>query len=81
MSQLLEPLQEPLNLREVGRLVEEKKPACICGADLRGIHVEHYGPHEGGYLVGGYMERQWVYIHCFRCGYDMALHKIWRELI
>ena len=36
-------------------------------------------PHEGGILVLG-MGRQWVYIHCPKCGYDWALWKLGMQL-
>lgn len=70
---------EPINLESLARLIDEKKPTCICGEALEGSGIEHY-PHDGGVLVEGYADKQWVYIHCSECGYDMALHKIMREL-
>jgi len=70
---------KPINLKELAALIDEKKPICLCGKTLRGSGLQHYGPHDGGVLVEGYSEKRWVYVHC-RCGHDMALWKIMREL-
>lgn len=69
-----------INLETLSELIDEKKPTCICGKTLRGSGLEHYGPHDGGVNVEGYTEKRWVYVHCPYCDYDMALHKIMREL-
>lgn len=69
---------EEMTLSNIADLVDEKKPTCICGKTLLGGLIKNY-PHEGGIKVKGYKRNQWVYIHC-RCGYDMALWKIKREL-
>lgn len=69
-----------INLDELAELIDEKKPLCICGKELKGSGLNHYGPHDGGIYVEGYAEKRWVYITC-SCGYDMALWKIERELV
>lgn len=71
---------EGLDLIELAHRIEEHKPSCICGATLRGYNIDHYGPHDGGEIVRGYGDPRWVYVHCDRCGYDMAIHKIKREI-
>lgn len=68
-----------LDLDELADLIDSKKPVCICGEPLQGSGLKTY-PHEGGEIVYGKPGRQWVYVHCKKCGYDMALHKIKREL-
>ncbi|MFH2110982.1 MAG: hypothetical protein ABIJ47_06960 [Candidatus Bathyarchaeota archaeon] len=69
-----------LSLERLAALIDEKRPRCICGATLQSSHIRHYGPHEGGIHVEGFEEKRWVYVKCSTCGYDVALHKIWREL-
>lgn len=74
----------PLDLVKVAARIEDKKPLCICGQPLSGRDLRYYGPHEGGYMILGHDQPQWVYIHhnCpgLRSGYDVALWKIRREL-
>lgn len=70
--------EQTLSLERLAALIDEKHPMCICGATLQGSQVRHYGPHEGGYHVEGFEEKRWVYVTCASCGYDVALHKIWR---
>ncbi len=72
--------EQVLNLEKLAALIDEKRPTCICGATLHGSDICHYGPHDGGHHVEDFEEKRWVYVTCARCGYDMALHKIWREL-
>ena len=72
--------KQVLSLKTLAALIDEKGPICICGATLHGSDIGHYGPHEGGYRVEGFDEKRWGYVTCARCGYDMALHKIRREL-
>ena len=72
--------EQVLSLEKLAALIDEKRPTCICDAVLHGSDIGHYGPHEGGYDVNGFNEKRWVYVTCARCGYDMALPKIWREL-
>jgi hypothetical protein len=71
--------QEQLDLWKVAILIEKKKPKCICGKPLKGSGINYY-EHEGGVHIVGEKEKQWVYVHCDECGFDMALWKIWREL-
>jgi hypothetical protein len=77
-------LEEPIDLTYLANLIESKKPTCLCGKALRGSGLREYD-HDGGFRTldsyGNIMEeRQWIYVHCSHCGYDMALHKIAREL-
>ena len=73
-------MSQPINLMKLRALIDEKKPTCICGTTLKGGGINYWGPHDGGVHVEGETEKQWVYVHCSKCGYDMALHKILREL-
>ncbi|MFH2111886.1 MAG: hypothetical protein ABIJ47_11580 [Candidatus Bathyarchaeota archaeon] len=74
--------EQVLSLERLVALIDEKRPTCICGKVLKGSGLDLWGPHDGGYHVEGFEEKQWVYVHCEnpKCGYDMALPKIWREL-
>ena len=79
-------VQELIDLGELSRLIDEKKPSCICfnhktgkNNTLTGNQIDVYD-HDGGRLVLGFKEKQWVSVHCFKCGYDMSLWKIEREL-
>ena len=72
--------EQVLNLESLAALIDEKQPKCICGQTLKGSGLRYYTPHPGGYWVEGVPEKAWVYVHCPHCGYDVALHKIWREL-
>ena len=72
--------KKPINLKELAALIDKKKPTCICGEPLTGDGLSHYEPHDGGYWVEGIPLKAWVYVHCFKCSYDMALWKILREL-
>lgn len=46
---------------------------CLCGYDLRGEEVRGYR-HDAGWETNS--GRMWLYIHCPKCGYDMAISKI-----
>ena len=50
---------------------------CVCGFvfNPHRITIEHYD-HDDGYEVEGYDKRQWLYITCPRCNYQMALWKL-----
>jgi len=77
-------LEEPIDMTYLANLISTKKPVCICGKPLIGGWLQSYD-HDGGFRVqnslGEEMEKkQWLYVHCSYCGYDMALHKIAREL-
>ena len=67
-----------MRMIQIADLIDEKEPKCICGKTLEGGLLKNY-PHDGGIQVAGYKRKQWVYVHC-RCGYDMAVWKIKREL-
>ncbi len=49
------------------------KNCSYCNGHLGGIE---YYPHDGGWLVDGFSERQWLYKTCMKCGYQWALRKI-----
>lgn len=74
------PRDGEIDLFDISAQIRDKEPACICGAVLDPGNLDHYGPHEGGDLVKGFLHKQWIFIHCDKCGYDMALWKIRRDL-
>jgi hypothetical protein len=76
----MEQEQKPLSLGKLSILIDEKKPLCLCGKPLEGTGVDYWGPHDGGIYIVGEKEKQWVFVHCNHCGYEMALWKIVREL-
>ena len=45
-----------------------------CGTSLENCEIEHY-PHEDGWEVEGFEERQWLYVTCPKCGYQWSLWK------
>jgi len=51
---------------------------CTCGEPIHPEEIEMY-PHEGGIEIRN-QGRQWVYIHCPKCGYDWALWKLRMKL-
>ena len=73
-------MSKVFNLGDLALLINETEPTCICGATLKGNGIDYWGPHDGGIHVEGETEKQWVYVHCSKCGYDMALWKISGEL-
>ncbi len=64
-----------MRLREIGEAVERLGGKCLCGYRFKSGDVRCY-PHGGGVLVDDFNYPVWVYFHCPRCGYDMALWKI-----
>jgi len=46
-----------------------------CGIDLSDQPIDCY-PHEGGWNVNGFEEKQWLSIQCPGCGYDWSLWKL-----
>jgi len=48
---------------------------CSCGRDLHGLPIYRY-PHDAGWKVSGIIEPQWLYIHCPKCDYDLAIWKL-----
>ena len=67
------------NLDEIKDLINQLNPKCICGTTLRGTNTHHYGPHTSGIHLQGHTEKQWVYVTCTKCGYDMSLTKILKQ--
>jgi len=51
---------------------------CTCGEPIHPEEIEMY-PHESGIEIRS-QGRQWVYIHCPKCGYDWALWKLRMKL-
>lgn len=49
-----------------------------CGALLGSAEVHSYD-HEDGLNLRGFLQPQWVYLSCSRCGVDIALHKLTRD--
>jgi len=46
-----------------------------CGHALLSSPIQTY-PHDAGWTVQGYEEKQWLYITCPGCGYEWALWKL-----
>lgn len=46
-----------------------------CGTDLTGLPLYAY-PHGAGWTVKDLDAKQWLYIHCPKCGYDWAVWKL-----
>lgn len=53
-----------------------KRTQCTCGYDsLKNLPIEYY-PHDGGWLVQNFKEKQWLFVTCPRCEYQWALWKL-----
>lgn len=64
------------SLREIGQVIDESNLHChFCEAPLDGDAVCRYD-HDGGIMVKDFPVKQWVYVHCRKCGYDWALWKL-----
>jgi len=48
---------------------------CRCGEPLAHGKVGSYD-HEGGILIPGYGQKQWVYLQCSKCRYALGLNHI-----
>jgi hypothetical protein len=75
---------QPVDLENLKERIEEVKPTCLCGKTLRGRSIDMY-EHDGGYLTldddGTPMkERQWLSVHCDKCGYDYSIVHLIRKL-
>lgn len=58
----------------VEQITREK---CTCGHPIpKSVHAISMYPHEGGWPVEGMDKKQWLYIHCQKCGYEWALWKL-----
>ncbi|RLJ01726.1 MAG: hypothetical protein DRP08_05190 [Candidatus Aenigmatarchaeota archaeon] len=63
-------------LKEIAKLIVKSGKCCrYCGYRFTTDDIRCY-PHKGGIEVKGYEGRQWVYMHCRKCGYDWALWKL-----
>ena len=60
------------------RKVAEEKIECVKGGNCE-LELDMY-PHDYGVLVENNPERQWVYFHCAKCGYDWALWKVLKRI-
>lgn len=51
---------------------------CYCGTPYENCGVESYdyGNSKAGYVLEGFKFRQWVFLHCPKCGHDTAIWKI-----
>jgi hypothetical protein len=55
--------------------VNDHRKNCSCGTPIiKGVLASY--DHEGGMEVPGYEKKQWVYMHCPKCKYDLAVWKI-----
>lgn len=54
----------------------EKVTPTICGDCGANLGPIEYYPHDGGWTVEGFSEKQWLYRHCDKCGYDWAIWKL-----
>lgn len=60
-------------------LITKSKATCLCGEKLYGSNLNWY-EHSGGLKLEDDKEKQWYYVTCDKCGYDMAIWKIGAEL-
>lgn len=70
---------EEINIGGLIRLIDRKKPKCLCGAVLIGNNIT-YRPHKDGVRIQEMASRQWVSVYCDKCGRNTSLWKISRKL-
>lgn len=63
-----------MKLIEYGKQVEGCK-CRFCQSVLSHQSVEYYD-HDGGYMVDGFQQKQWLYLTCPGCGYQWSLVKL-----
>jgi len=63
-----------MKLEDYQRLLEGKH-CKWCGTPLWNQRIEYY-PHSDGWEVEGFLEKQWLYVTCPKCGYQWALWKL-----
>jgi hypothetical protein len=52
------------------------KKCSKCGeGDLEGLPITHYD-HVGGWQVEGFANRQWLYVTCPACNFQVSLRKV-----
>lgn len=76
MSGLKEiPGEDDISFPDIAEWVQDncERARCSCGQDLRGEDVLGYSHMAGWWTDSGKM---WLFIHCPKCGYDVALWKI-----
>lgn len=59
----------------ISEVAEKRWIACFCGHPIEAGNFDAYD-HDGGLHVEGEKERQWVYHHCPKCGYDYSFQHI-----
>lgn len=64
-----------ISLSQIERIVKQRGLTCSCGTPISECSIHCY-PHDGGIPVSGFPDKQWVYFHCPKCGYDWALWKL-----
>lgn len=64
------------SLAEIGGLIGKEELHCDCGRVIQAGDVDRWGPHDGGIEIEGFAEKQWVFFHCAKCGYDWSLVKL-----
>jgi len=70
---------ELLTFQELVSKLVERGAHCGCGYIFKPTDFAHY-PHDYGVALKDHTRKQWVYAHCPRCHYDMALWKIEQSL-
>lgn len=70
--------EDPILTWKIAKQFDRKiaKPNCICGNNLANEPTHYYGPHNGGWIVPGFLHKLWLYKVCPKCGYQMALWKM-----
>jgi len=68
-----------ITLDKLKSILISKGASCSCGYKFTQNDFRCYS-HNHGVKLADYKEKQWVYAHCNRCDYDMALWKIINSL-
>ena len=79
------PYERTMNSRvggEAGEVMTKllgKSLECTCGKKITIGQFLGY-PHDGGYADKN-GDRWWLYVHCKKCNYDWALHKLENRIL
>lgn len=59
----------------IKKRIDCSEETCLCGEKVEGAPVYFYD-HDGGYMIPGYSQPQWIYSFCENCGHENSLRKM-----
>lgn len=76
---LVDSIGYTMTLQEIAALVVDHNAECYCKYKFTKSDIRSYD-HYAGISVLGYPFKQWVYLTCQDCHYQMAIWKILNKL-